>query len=124
MSNNTVSRRIAEMPDNILILKLQYSKLNFFAIQLDENTNGAKLVQLCSYVRYIHVKDLEDDCLVKALTRTQRQKTYFAKSTDYFEKHDQQRKQVIGVCTDGAPVMLGFRSTFPTLAKKIIKRHS
>ena len=57
LSNSTVSRWIAELSNNILsqvVSKIQNSKFNFFAIQLDETTDVANLAQVCVYVRYIH----------------------------------------------------------------------
>ena len=36
----------------------------------------------------------------------------------FFNKHNLKWKHVIGVCTDGAPAMLGCRSSFQTLVKE------
>jgi len=57
LSNDTVSRRISELSENILsqlVPKIQKSMFGFFAIQLDETTDVANLAELCVYVRYIH----------------------------------------------------------------------
>ena len=45
-------------------------------------------------------------------------KDIFNKVDRFFEEHDIQWKHVIGVCTDGAPAMLGCRSGFQTLVKE------
>ena len=122
LSNNTVSRQIAELSNNILsqvVSKIQNSKFNFFAIQLDETTDVANLAQVCVYVRYIYEEHLEDEFLFceRLDTRTTA-KDIFNKVDRFFEEHDIQWKHVIGVCTDGAPAMLGCRSGFQTLVKE------
>ena len=84
VSNNTVSRRIAELSNNIVsrvVSKIQISKY-FFAIQLDKTTDVANLAQLCVYVRYsTFMKNIwkMNSCFAKVLTQKQRQKTYLTK---------------------------------------------
>ena len=116
LSNNTVSRRIAELSNNILsqvVSKIQNSKFNFFAIQLDETTDVANLAQVCKYVRYILEGHLENEFLFsKRLDTKTTAKNIFNKVNRFFEEHDIQWKYVIGVCTDGAPAILGCRSGF------------
>ena len=115
LSNNTVSSRIAELSNNILsqvVSKIQNSKFNFLAIQLDETSDVANLAQLCVYVRYIHEEHLEDEFLFCESLDTK------TTAKDIFNKIDIQWKHVIGVCTDGAPAMLGCRSGFQTLVKE------
>ena len=61
-SNDTVSRRISELSENILsqmVSEIQKSMFGFFAIQLDETMDVANLAKLCVYVRYIHQRHLE-----------------------------------------------------------------
>ncbi|XP_014780158.1 zinc finger BED domain-containing protein 5-like [Octopus bimaculoides] len=66
LPNNTVSRRIAEMSDNILsqvISKIKTSMFNYAAIQIDKTTDMADLAQLCGYVHYVYNKCLEYEFL-------------------------------------------------------------
>ena len=66
LSDNSVSRRIADMSNNILlqvVSKMHNSNFKFFSIQLDETTDVANLAQLCVYVRYVHEKHSEDEFL-------------------------------------------------------------
>ena len=66
LSDNSVSRRIADMSNNILlqvVSKMHNSNFKFFSIQLDETTDVANPAQLCVYVRYVHEKHLEDEFL-------------------------------------------------------------
>ena len=122
LSNNSVSRQIAELSNNILsqiVSKMQHSKFNFFAIQLDETTDVANQAQLFVYTRYIHEEHLEDEFLFcESLDTTTMAKDIFGKVDRFFEKHNIQWKHVIGVCTDGASAMLGCRSGFQTLVKE------
>nr|XP_039255156.1 zinc finger BED domain-containing protein 5-like [Styela clava] len=122
LSNNTVSRRIAELSNNILsqvVTKIQNSKFNFFAIQLDETTDVANLAQLCIYARYIHEEHLEDEFLFcKILDTKTTAKHIFRKVDEFFGEHNIQWKNLVGVCTDGAPAMLRCRSGFQTLVKE------
>ena len=57
-------------------------------------------------------------CSANLLTQLQRQKIYLTKLTVFFRTHDLRWEHVIGVCTDGAPAMLGCRSGFQTLVKE------
>ena len=91
----------------------------FFAIQLDETTDVANLAKLCVYVRYIHERHLEDEflfCSPLTTRTTAKEILYFVNK--FFDKHNLKWKHVIGVCTDGAPAMLGCRSGFQTLVKE------
>ena len=122
LSDNSVSRRIADMSNNILlqvVSKMHNLNFKFFSIQLDETTDVANLSQLCVYVRYVHEKHSEDKfCSANLLTQLQKQKIYLTKLTVFFRTHDLRWEHAIGVCTDGAPAMLGCRSGFQTLVKE------
>ena len=119
-SNDTVNRRIPELSENILsqvVSKIQKSMFGFFAIQLDETTDVANLAELCVYVLYISERYLEDEFLFcSPLTKRTTTKEIFVNK--FFDERNLKWKHVIGVCTDGAPAMLGCRSGFQTLVKK------
>lgn len=122
LSNDTMSRRIFELSENILsqvVAKIQKSMFGYFAIQLDETTDVANLAELCVYVRYIHKSHLEDEFLFcSPLTTRTTAKEIFNFVNKFFDEHNLKWKNVIGVCTDGAPAMLGCRSGFQTLVKE------
>ena len=64
LSNNTISRRITELSDNILsqvVSKIQNSMFNFFAMQTDETTDVANLAQLCVFLCYVFNRHLQDE---------------------------------------------------------------
>ena len=90
-----------------------------FAIQLDETTDVANLVELCVYVCYIHERHLEDKFLFCGpLTTRTTVKEIFNFVNKFFDEHNLKWKHVICVCTDSAPAMLGCHSSFQTLVKE------
>ena len=121
LSNDTVASRICDMADNIksqVLLKITSSQL--FAIQLDESTDVANLSQLLVFVRYLNNVDhkIEEEFLFcKPLETTSKGTDVMKLVTQYFESNYLNWKNLIGVCTDGAPAMLGSRSGFTTLVK-------
>ena len=122
LPNDTVSRRISELLENILlqvVSKIQKSIFGFFAIQLDEIMDVANLAKLCVYVCYIDKRHLEDEFLFcSPLTTRTTTKEIFNFVNKFFNEHNQKWKHGIGVCTDSAPAMLGCRSGFQTLVKE------
>ena len=118
LSNDAISRRITELSDNILlqveVSKIQKLMFNFFAIQIDKTTDVANLAQLHVFVRYVYNRSLKDEFLFcETLSTKTTAKEIFDKVDDRsFEKHGIRWEHVIGVCTDGAPAMLGCRSGF------------
>ena len=66
LSNNTVQRRIADMPVAILTQvtnEIKTSPLGLFTLQVDESTDVANLPQLLVYVRYINNGNFKDEFL-------------------------------------------------------------
>nr|XP_049693356.1 protein ZBED8-like [Helicoverpa armigera] len=91
----------------------------FFAIQLDESTEVAQCCQLLVFVRYIKNETIEDELLFSIeLTTTSKAIDIMTAMSAFFDKHELQWKNLIGVCTDGAPAMLGSRSGFVQLVKE------
>ena len=131
LSNDTVRRRITELSDDILsqvVSKIQNSIFNYFAIQIDETTDVANLAQLCVCVRYVYNQHLEDEFLFcETLSTKTTAREIFDKVDRFFEAHAIKWEHVIGVCTDGAPAMIGCRSGFQTLVKEkcldVIRTH-
>lgn len=63
-SNNTVSRRINAMSENVLQQLLQHvCHSEFYTIQLDESMDVAGLAHLLIYVHYIHEGTIKEDML-------------------------------------------------------------
>ena len=115
LSNNTIFRRITDMSFNILNQVVEKIKKYTFGMYTTDITN---LAQLCCYVRYTYNGEFEDEFLfcddLKSRTTA---KDIFEKVSNFFEEHDLDWQNLCGVCTDGAPAMLGHKSGFQTLVK-------
>ncbi|XP_039877592.1 zinc finger BED domain-containing protein 5-like [Simochromis diagramma] len=107
-SNNTVSRRINAMSENLLqqlLLRIRHSE--FYAIQLDESTDVAGLVHLL-YVRYIHEGTIKEDMLFcKPLEERITATDIFQKLDTFMNTHGLVWDRCVGICTDGARAITG-----------------
>lgn len=120
MSNNTVSRRITEISNDILeqlIFRIKSSPK--FSIQLDETTDVTNMAQLMTYVRYTFNDEFHEDLLfcrpLKARTTAE---NIFFKINQFFEENSLNWKDCLGVCTDGAAAMTGKIAGLVTLIKR------
>lgn len=108
MSDNTVSRRIYDMAEDVensLISRLKISK---FAIQLDESTDVAGLAILMVFVRYSMFESFEEDLLLcKPLPTTTTGAEIFKLIDDYFTENSIPWDNCVDVCSDGAKAMVG-----------------
>lgn len=120
LSDNTVKRRIDDMAkdiENQVVEEIKQSP--FFAIQLDESTDIAQCSQLIVYARYIENEKIKDELLFSTeLVTTTKAVDVMKAMSDFFDKHELSWKKLIGVCTDGAPSMLGSRSGFVQLVRE------
>ncbi|XP_060616127.2 protein FAM200C-like isoform X1 [Anolis sagrei] len=131
LSNDTVRRRIHDMSADILdqvVQEIKSAPLPIFSIQLDESTDVANCSQLMVYVRYIHDGDFKDEFLFcKALETTTTAREVFDTVDSFLTEQNISWEKVCGVCTDGAPAMLGCRSGFQRLvwnkSPKVIGTH-
>ncbi|XP_046681621.1 LOW QUALITY PROTEIN: protein ZBED8-like [Homalodisca vitripennis] len=118
--DNIVKRRIDDMAKDIKNQVVDAIKKSpFFAIRLDESTDIAQCSHLLVYVRYIENERMKDELMfsTELLTTTKAVDVMEAVS-DFFKKHELSWQKLIGVCTDGAPSMLGSRSGFVQLVKE------
>ncbi|KAK1339678.1 hypothetical protein QTO34_018232 [Cnephaeus nilssonii] len=131
LSNDTVCRRIDDMSADILdqvIQEIKSAPLPIFSIQLDESTDVANCSQLLVYIRYINDDDFRDEFLFyKPLETTTTARDVFDTDGSFLKEHKISWEKVCGVCTDGAPAMLGCRSGFQRLvlneSPKVIGTH-
>ena len=123
LSDSTIKRRIDELGSNLkkqLNDKLKLSPS--FAIQLDETTDVAKLSQLLCYVRFVGTDKVEEEILFcKPMTTTTTSSDVHEILQQFFEENSLDWDKLVGICTDGAPVMLGCRSGLVTKVKDAAK---
>ncbi|XP_060629099.2 protein FAM200C-like [Anolis sagrei] len=132
LSHDTVQRRINDMSADILdqvIQEIKSAPLPIFSIQLDESTDTTNCSQLLVYVRYINDGNFKDEFLFcKPLEMTTTACGVFDTVGSFLKEHTISWEKVCGVCTDGAPAMLGCGSGFQSLvlneSPKVIGTHS
>ena len=106
LSNNTISRRMDKISDDINDYLVAKMRGNEFSLQLDEATTSTsnKDAYLICYVRFINNDDniIEDLLLCKPILTNCRVHELFAILNNFFQENNLQWKYCIGLCTDGA----------------------
>lgn len=109
VSNNTVSRRIDAMSEDILAVILsRVKKSEFYSLQVDESTDVANLANLLLYVRYLFEGSVQEEFLFcrPLATRTTGQEIF--NLIDVFMRTNGiDWERCVGICTDGAKSMTG-----------------
>lgn len=120
LSNNIIRSRIDDMAEDIKSQVLQkVRQARFFSIQLDESTDISNLSQLLVFVRYPVQSGVEEEFLFcKPVEMTTKAQDVMNLVNEFFEEENINWGSLVGVCTDGAPAMLGVRSGFVTLVKQ------
>ena len=104
LSNNTISRRISKISEDIhdqLIMKIHG---NEFSLQLDEATTSHKDAYLIGYVHFIDNDDhiVEDLLFCKPILTNCRAHELFTILNSFIQKNNLEWKYCVGLCTDGA----------------------
>uniref|UniRef100_UPI00358F884D protein FAM200C-like n=1 Tax=Myxine glutinosa TaxID=7769 RepID=UPI00358F884D len=125
LSNNTVQRRIADLSSDItgqVIAEIKDAAFGLFSIQLDESTDVSSCSQLLAFVRYVKGDSIKEEFLFcRSLERNIRAVDVMEKVTEFFDHEELNWHNVCGVCTDGAPAMLGAKSGFQDVLEQVIK---
>ena len=108
------------MSDNIkskVLSKIDSSPV--FALQLDESTDISNLSQLLVYVKYVADERINEEFLFcQPLETTSKTVDVFQMLIDFFDKTELSWSKLVGVCTDGAPAMIGANSGLISLVKQ------
>ena len=121
LADNTIGRRIQHMSEDIKQqMKIIFKDENvMFALQLDESTDISGLSQLLVIIRFIHNEKIIEQflCCQEMLLKTTGEDIF--KIVDGFMKENNLLwTSCVGICTDGAPSMVGSKKGFTALAKK------
>lgn len=109
LSRQTIGRRVSEMARDVknqLVARLKKSV--YFTLQFDESTDVANEAILVGFVRYAHEEKILEDifCFYSLPDRTTGERIFQA-IEQKINEYQLDFKNVIGLCTDGAPAMLG-----------------
>lgn len=109
LSDNSVSRRIGEMAEEVAAQLLEQVRASeYFALQLDESTDVSNAAQLLVYIRCISQETFIEEILIcKALESRTTGKDIFQVLDDYIESNGLDWTRCVGVCSDGAAAMTG-----------------
>lgn len=121
LSNNTIMRRISDISTDVneqILEEIRDSPL--FSFQVDESTDVISCAQLLVFVRYVHSSDIKEDFLFcAALDTTTKLEDIMEKISTFFEIERLRWENVCGICTNGAPAMLGSKSGFQAKVKEL-----
>lgn len=128
LSNDTIRRRISDLSTNIETKVQNLMKQSKFALIVDESTDISNSAQLLVFVRFIHGDEIINQFLCcKEMKTTCKGQDIFDVVTSYLEKNNLSWKSCIGICTDGAPCMVGSIKGFASLVQKenpeVIRTH-
>lgn len=115
LSNSTVARRIDEMSqwvEEVLIQRVGESR--FFSLLLDESTDVGGLCQLLVFVRYLWNNEPHEDMLCCLPIVQSAGEEIFQTLNSYVQKKGLDWMKCVGICTDGARVMCGKKSSVVT----------
>ena len=91
-----------------------------FSFQVNESTDLSLCAQLLVFVRYIYSGHIKEKFLFCGkLDNTKTGADFKKMMTAFFKTLGLQWKNVCGVCTDGAPAILGSRSGFVKKVKQL-----
>lgn len=120
LSDNTISRRIFDMADDINDQLNEKLKGRYFAIQLDEATDSHNDAHLICYVRFIgdDNKFHEDLLFCRTIKFQTKAVDLFQMVDSFMAENNINWEACVGVCTDGARSMAGCYGGLKALIQK------
>ncbi|XP_029654477.1 protein FAM200A-like [Octopus sinensis] len=129
LSDNTVSRRIYALSENIEKSVSFSIKETRFSLQLDEATDISGMAHLLAYIRFVYSGKITEQFLflLASFNYTTQPIDMFMILNDYFNIKNISFANCIGICTDGTPSMSGRINGLVSLVKsknnEIISSH-
>lgn len=122
LSNNTVSRRIDEMAEDIEEKLCKDLRKAEFVLQIDESTLCDNEAMLLAYVRYTDSEShaVEAFLFARSLITDTKGSSIFKVVEDYLNEKQIPMKNILACATDGAPAMVGRQSGFLAHLKKVV----
>ncbi|XP_068219693.1 zinc finger BED domain-containing protein 5-like [Palaemon carinicauda] len=120
VSDNTISRRIHDMSADIEeTVCTSVKEIEMFALQVDESTDIGGMAQLLVFVRYMHdVKIVKQFFCCKELKETTTGNDIFTTLSEFLKSVGLTWQSCVGICTDGAPAMIGLIKGFVSLVER------
>ncbi|XP_065671987.1 protein FAM200B-like [Hydra vulgaris] len=108
LCNNTVSRRIDELSEDVGLQLIEKLKTRLFSVQMDESTLRDSEAVLLTYVRYIDNNDFAEEMLFcKSLKSSITAKDIYSTLKSYLDTNKIPMKNITSCAADGAPNMMG-----------------
>ncbi|XP_067124482.1 protein FAM200A-like [Centruroides vittatus] len=108
LSNNTVSRRIDEMSEDIEKQLVEKLKSRQVSARMDESTLRDSEAVLITCVRYIEKGEFAEEMLFwKSLESTTTSKDIYSKLKNHLDVNNIPMKNITSCAADGAPNMMG-----------------
>ena len=93
---------------------------SIFSLQLEESTDVSSCVHLLVYARYIFENNIKEQYLSsKPLSTTCKGDGVFRVVKVFFESHTLDWKQLVGICRDSVPSVIGDKSGFKKLVNNV-----
>ncbi|KAL4152759.1 hypothetical protein QTP88_000592 [Uroleucon formosanum] len=120
LSNNTIKRRITDMSANIEeTLFTRLSASDNFALQLNESTDIESKSSMLVFVCFIWEKQLFEDFLFSCELLHTSAKDIFEAIDKFFTEHGIRWEKCVGITTDGAAAMSGYKTGLLGRVKKV-----
>ena len=108
LSNNTVSKRIDEMSEDIETQLVEKPKSRYLSPQMVESTLRESEVVLLAYARYIDKGEfVEEMAFCKSLETTTSVSDIYGTVKNYLHVNNTPIENITSCAVDGAPVMMG-----------------
>ncbi|XP_063786065.1 protein FAM200A-like [Pseudophryne corroboree] len=107
LSNNTISRRIQHMAEDLNDQFIEKMKGKDFALQLDEPTDSNKYAHLICYTRFVDCDNIVEDLFCESITAGIKAHDLFQIIDTFLSENQLDWTKCFGVCTDGGRSMSG-----------------